>query len=331
LVDNGSTDGSVQIAKTAFPDKIQVVTSKVNLGFVKGNNLAIPLAKGDYVVLLNDDTIVDQNWLSPLVNVAESDDKIGACQPKLMSLRQQGYFEYNGAAGGLLDVYGVPLTRGRLFETAELDIGQYDTMVEVFWASGAALFARKCLIVKAGFLDELLHAHMEEIDLSWKLRLMGYSVVSVPSSIVFHLGGNTPIPSKLYLKQRNNLIILLKNYSYSSLIRYLPARMVLDGLSIWYSIAGKDKRRPWTVIAAYLWAIRNLKMIFKSRQRSQAVRAVSDSSIISAMLRRSVAIQYYLLKRRRFGQLSGLPLPPGSYARNTPYPPAKQPLLVQVV
>jgi GT2 family glycosyltransferase len=231
----------------------------------------------------------------------------------------------------MLDVYGVPLTRGRLFETAELDLGQYDTRVEVFWASGAALFARRRLIVKAGLLDELFYAHMEEIDLSWKLRLMGYSVMSVPSSVVFHMGGNTPIPSKSYLKQRNNLIILLKNYSYSSLIRYLPARMALDGLSIWYSIAGKDKGRPWTVVAAYMWAFRNLKRIFKSRQRSQAVRMVSDSSIISAMLKRSVVIQYYLLKRRRFGQLSGLPLPLGSYARDTAYPtPTEQPFLVQV-
>ena len=169
LVDNGSTDGSVQFVENKYykdvdSGRLKVIKSPKNLGFVKGNNLGIQYVlsteKYKYMVLLNDDTVVDPNWLIELVKAAEMDPTIGALQPKLKSLRKPSFFEYNGACGGMLDVYGVPFCRGRIFDLEEEDKGQYDTIAEVFWASGAAMFLRVKAIREAGLLDEILYAHM---------------------------------------------------------------------------------------------------------------------------------------------------------------------------
>lgn len=312
FVDNGSSDGSVEFVKSLDDDRVDVIRSERNLGFVGGNNLALRRVRSKYVVLLNDDTVVDPNWLRYLVEVAESDPLIGACQPKLLSLTDPRYFEYNGAVGGFLDVWGVPLTRGRVFDSAEEDKGQYDTVVECFWASGAAMFLRVKALREAGLLDSLLYAHMEEIDLSWRLRLLGYKVVSVPASVVYHLGGGTPLGGVFYLKQRNNLIVMLKNFSASSLLRYFPIRVVFDVLSLLFFLR-KDKTRSICIVKAYSWLLRNLRAVFRSRYSVQRNRKVSDSEIIKAMVRKSVAIQYYILGRKYFSQLKGLPCELKSY------------------
>ncbi|MEM3891694.1 MAG: glycosyltransferase family 2 protein [Nitrososphaerales archaeon] len=309
LVDNGSDDGSVKSVEELFRGKLNVVRSGVNLGFIGGNNLALKQLDEDskYVVLLNNDTVVDRFWLKMLVEVAEKDKTVGALMPKLLSLREPTYFEYSGACGGLLDVYGVPFCRGRIFDLAEEDRGQYDTTVEVFWASGAALLLRTSALKKIGFLDELLYAHMEEIDLCWRLRLQGFKVLCVPQSIVYHLGGGTQLKDKFYLKQRNNLIVMLKNYSLHSLVRYLIGRIILDALSTIFFLLKKEKERCLYVFKSYLSILTNLKRIWSSRLRVQTLRKVGDSDILNAMCKGNISIQYYLLRRRRFTQIQGLP------------------------
>lgn len=321
LVDNGSRDGSVEPVSKLYEDKLKVIKNPSNLGFVRGNNIALQDVNTKYVVLLNDDTVVDSNWLRYLVDTAESDPSIGACQPKLKLLRNPRYFEYNGACGGMLDVHGTPLCRGRIFELAEEDRGQYDTIAEVFWASGAALFLRADALRKVGLLDPVLYAHMEEIDLCWRMRLAGYKVVCVPKSIVHHVGGSTwdqrSNEEKYYLKHRNNLITMLKNYSAQSLLRFFTVRVFLDAMSWVYFLAKKENDRLVAVPKAYTSLLRNAREIYLSRQQVQQRRRVPDSNILSAMIKKSVVIQYYLLGRRFFSELDGLPLSLSRYLRES--------------
>ena len=307
LVDNGSDDGSVDAVEGLFRGRIRIIRSGANLGFVGGNNLALKEVSSKYVVLLNNDTAVHPKWLKKLVEAAECDEYVGAAMPKLLSMRDPTRFEYNGACGGMLDVYGVPFCRGRVFDVIEEDRGQYDTTVEVFWASGAALFARTEAVKRAGLLDPLLYAHMEEIDLCWRMRLLGYKVICVPDSVVYHLGGGTDIKDKFYLKQRNNIIVLIKNYSSRNLLRYLPRRVILDMLSILYFLARGDCSRALYTIKAYLWILKKLKEVYKARVRTQRLRRVKDSEILKAMCKGNISVQYYLLKRRSFRQIYGLP------------------------
>lgn len=312
LVDNGSKDGSVEYVKKLYHGKLEVIRSEANLGFVKGCNLGLRNVQSKYAVLLNDDTAPDSAWLRFLVDISEKDPSIGACQPKVKSLMNTNYFEYSGACGGMLDVYGTPLCRGRIFDLTEIDKGQYDTVAEVFWASGAAMFLRTKVIRETGLLDKMLYAHMEEIDLSWRMQLLGYHVVCVPQSIVYHVGGatwaNRPIEEQLYLKHRNNLILMLKNYATHNLIRFFAVRMFLDAGLLIYSLAKKnDGKESTCILRAYYWILRNFRSILASRQRIQKNRRISDSKIISAMVKKSVAIQYYFLRRKFFSDLSGLP------------------------
>jgi GT2 family glycosyltransferase len=241
-----------------------------------------------------------------LVEVAEKDHSIGALQPKLLSLSDPNYFEYNGGAGGMLDVYGVPLCRGRVFDTIEKDEGQYDDVAEVAWASGAAILVRQNVLKDVGLLDDLFYAHMEEIDFCWRARLMGYKIMVVPKAVVYHLGGGTPMAQKFYLKQRNNLIVMLKNYSASSLLKFLPGRIALDAFSFIYFALRRNLERSLSTLKAYINLLYILKEIIESRHQVQGSRTISDESIHKIMLKKSVAIQHYLMRRTSFNSLSGL-------------------------
>ena len=305
LVDNDSDDGSVEFIRGINRARLKIIRNEVNLGFVAGNNLALKNVKSKYVALLNNDTKVDPNWLSYLVEVMESDPSIGACQPKLLSLRDPRFFEYNGCAGGMLDVFGVPFCRGRVFDVIEEDRGQYDTTAEVFWAGGAAILIRQQALREAGLLDEIFYAHMEEIDLCWRIRLLGYKVVCVPRSIVYHLGGGTQLPEKFYLKHRNNLIMMLKNYSPLTLLHFFFGRMVLDVMSFIYFLFKGDGSRCFCIYKAYVWLLVNFKKVYRSRCRVQKRRRVLDKDIVGIMVKKSVAIQHYLMKRRFFSELYG--------------------------
>lgn len=315
LVDNGSSDGTVDFMNKVYGDQVEVIRSEVNLGFVGGNNIALQVVKSKYVVMMNDDTVVTSNWLKFLVEVAEENPSVGACQPKLLSLANPRFFDYSGAAGGMLDVHGVPFCRGRIFDSIEIDKGQYDKNAEIFWACGAAILIRNEILGALGFLDEIFFAHMEEIDLCWGLQLLGYKVMSVPLSLVYHVGGGTALQERLFLKHRNNLFLLVKNFSASSLLKYLPRRVFLDLFAFLFFLI-KDVSRSLCIVKAYLSMLKNLKKVILSRYLIQEKRNVTDSEIIKGMVRKSVVIQYYLLGRRCFSQIQGLPYRMKTYIAN---------------
>ena len=230
VADNGSTDDSCRVVETEFPT-VRLLRLNQNHGFAEGYNRAISAVEAEYVVLLNSDVEVTEGWLSPLVTWMDGHPEVAACQPKLLSERDRDCFEYAGAAGGFIDRYGYPFCRGRVFETVERDNGQYDTVVPVFWASGAALLIRRKVYEDVGGLDGAFFAHMEEIDLCWRLRSRGHGIVCVPSSRVYHVGGATlkkESPRKTYLNFRNNLLMLYKNLSPRELEPVMRVRRVLD-------------------------------------------------------------------------------------------------------
>jgi len=244
VADNASTDGSLEMLAAEFPD-VRRISLDRNYGFTGGYNRALAQVEADYYVLINSDIEVPQGWLKPLTDWMDTHPHCGACGPKLLSYDHRDRFEYAGAAGGLLDRYGYPFCRGRILQKVEKDEGQYDTPEDVFWVSGACLLVRSKLWKKLGGLDDRFFAHMEEIDLCWRMQLSGYTVTVVPESFVYHIGGGTlpnESPFKLRLNFRNNLLLLENNlaktfraqgYSVDGSLgkarRRIFVRMLLDG------------------------------------------------------------------------------------------------------
>ena len=238
VADNASTDGSADMVEASFPS-VGLIRLEENFGFTGGYNRALAQIEADYFVLINSDVEVPQGWLQPLVEWMDSHPGCGACGPKLLSFDRRDTFEYAGAAGGLLDRYGFPFCRGRVFKTIEKDHGQYDDPASVMWVSGACLMVRAGLWHELGGLDDRFFAHMEEIDLCWRMQLRGWKVTLVPASKVYHIGGGTlsnESPFKLRLNFRNNLLLLENNLPSTLGSRFkarvrIFTRMCLDGLS----------------------------------------------------------------------------------------------------
>lgn len=233
VADNGSTDASVQMLRATFPS-VRLIELDSNYGFAEGYNRALEQVEAEYVVLLNSDVEVTPHWLDPLVDFMDNHPEVAACQPKLLNQRNKNCFEYAGAAGGYLDKYGYPFCRGRIFEVVEEDKGQYETIETVFWVSGAAMFIRLKDYQNVGGLDKDFFAHMEEIDLCWRLKSRGKELVYVPQSKVYHVGGatlNKDNPRKTFLNFRNNLLMLYKNLPDSELNSVLRVRKCLDILA----------------------------------------------------------------------------------------------------
>lgn len=233
VADNGSTDHSCRMLDEEFPTIRQIHLDQ-NYGFAEGYNRALEQVEAEYAVLLNSDVEVTPNWLLPLISFMDEHPDVGACQPKILSQKNRDYFEYAGAAGGFIDKLGYPFCRGRIFETVEKDEGQYNTDLPVFWATGAALMIRLQLYKLVGGLDGRFFAHMEEIDLCWRLRSRGYAVYCIPSSVVYHVGGGTlkkENPRKTFLNFRNNLLMLYKNLPEKELRSVLLKRSILDWIA----------------------------------------------------------------------------------------------------
>jgi GT2 family glycosyltransferase len=278
-----------------------------NEGYSRAYNIAFNQANGKYFVLLNFDVKVDANWIKPLVAAAEKDATIGALQPKLLSMIDEGYFEYAGASGGYMDRYGYPFLRGRIFYNIEKDEGQYDDECEVFWTSGAALFIRSDAIKASGNLDEDFFLHMEEIDLCWRLHLVGYKLKIIPSSVVFHyVGAALPQGSfvKLYLNHRNNIIMILKNLEWRNLFAILLARITLDSINIIYSAFIKfDIKHAWAIIRAYLWLFINISFILNKRKIVQSQRVNRDADYWNLIYPRSLIFDYFIRGKKTFSSL----------------------------
>ncbi|MFP4555507.1 MAG: glycosyltransferase family 2 protein [Bacteroidales bacterium] len=297
VADNNSTDESLLWLTKNYP-YIRVISLDKNYGFAGGYNRALKQVKADYFVLLNSDVEVRAGWLTPLLNFMEHTPNAAACMPKIIDYKNPERFEYAGAAGGFLDFLGYPFCRGRILNTIENDNGQYDDAKEVFWATGACMLIRAKEFIAAGGFDEDFFAHMEEIDLCWRLKRQGYSIWCIPASRVFHVGGATLSninPRKVYYNHRNNLLMLLKNLSARSVIPLISIRILLDLASAFgYAISGKPGLSI-SVIKAHSYFFKKLKETIVKRKQLKYPRI--------KLFRGSILIHYFVKRNRRFSDL----------------------------
>jgi hypothetical protein len=309
LIDNYSTDESVEYVRKNFPD-VKIVQTYRNAGYSRAYNIAFSHGNGKYFVLLNNDVVVDSAWLNPLVEAAENDESIGALQPKILSMIEDGYFEYAGASGGLIDYLCYPFLRGRIFYDVEKDEGQYEDSVRLFWASGASLFLRADTLEKTGPLDEVFVHHMEEIDLCWRLNLVGYKLMVIPKSFIYHYEGATIKPfsfSKLYWNHRNNLFMMIKNLGRQRLVSTLIKRISLDMINIFYALLIRfDIRHAYAIVKAYVWLTFHFRMIWRERQVVQNFRTVEESEIIKLFFPKSIIFSYFVRKIKTYTGLKKL-------------------------
>ena len=300
VADNGSTDDSVSFLRKSFQD-IRVIELTQNFGFTKGYNEALKQVQADYYVLLNSDVEVMAGWIDPMVKLLEQDPLIAACQPKLLSYHERNKFEYAGAAGGWIDNYGYPFSKGRVFEYCEVDQGQYQQTEPIFWASGAALFIRARLFHQVNGFDEYFFAHQEEIDLCWRLQLAGYKIYSCPEAVVYHVGGGT-LPRgnsrKTYLNFRNNLVMLAKNLPFTRVLWVIPIRIMLDAIAALKSLFTGDAGNWWAILKAHLGFI---KWIFSTK--GVAVHKGKKQDIRYGWLKRSVVWLHFIRKKNTFSEI----------------------------
>ena len=298
VVDNASTDDSVDFLNINFPE-IRVIVLSENKGYSGGYNEALLQIKNEFYVLLNSDVEVTPNWLKAPLSLLISDTTIGACQPKVLAFKQKDYFEYAGGAGGFIDSLGFPFCRGRIFDTLEKDEGQYDDTREVFWASGACLFLRSSVFHDLGGLDETFFAHMEEIDLCWRMKLEGHRVFYCSESHVFHVGGGTldaSNPKKTYLNFRNSLQMLSTNSQSKGRTTKILTRMGLDVVAITRFVLLGNWKHAMAVLKADIDFIRLRKASLLKRKTikyNNTVNQVFDKSIVFQYFIRG--IKYYKL------------------------------------
>ena len=298
VADNGSTDNSIDVLRRDFPSLPTILFDK-NYGFAEGYNRAIEqLAHYRYIVLLNSDVAVADGWLQPLYEYAESHDDVAAMQPRVRAYRDPKSYEYAGAAGGFLDCNGYPYCRGRIFDTVEQDNGQYDDICEVAWASGAALFVRTDLYRRAGGLDASFFAHMEEIDLCWRLRLMGYRIMAVPQGVVYHYGGaslDSASPRKLYLNYRNNLLMMYKNLPADIRSWRIFRRKLYDGVSaVKYLVSGQ---------LAYVKAVWNAHRDFDKMKHNYHTQPTENHLNDLPQGRVNIIFDYFLRRKKRYSDV----------------------------
>ncbi len=290
VADNGSTDGSEEMIRAKFPE-VKLIAFESNHGFAEGYNKALAQLDTDYWVLLNSDVEVDPKWVTPMVELLESNPKIGAAQPKIKDYNQREYFEYAGASGGWIDKYAYPFCRGRIFNHLEKDEAQYNDAVKTFWASGAALMIRPELFKTVGGLDGDFFAHMEEIDLCWRVQNAGYEIWVCPESTVYHMGGGTldaQSARKTFLNFRNNLALITKNMVASEWIKVFLIRLVLDGVAgAKFLLDGKAGftaaivKAHWSFFLKLPHWWRKRKDVPK-QQRLRALNGVYDRSIVAS-------------------------------------------------
>jgi len=299
VADNGSTDDSVLFVRSNYP-MIDLIEMDRNYGFAGGYNKALEQVDADILCLLNSDVRVTEGWLKPVVNLFETDVEIAAIQPKILSDREHTRFEHAGAAGGFIDKYGYPFCRGRIMNEIENDSGQYNVQTDIFWASGACLFIRNELFIKAGGFDADYFAHMEEIDLCWRLKNQGYRIIYTPESTVFHWGGATleyNNPRKLFLNFRNSLWTLYKNYTGKNLGWTLFRRMIIDTFAIAKYFLTFDLKNTAAIIKAHIAFHRSKRRIRFQRQKLMSqVKTARHPEI----LEQSIVWQFFLYSRKRF-------------------------------
>ena len=302
VADNGSTDDSLDFLRKNYPD-VRILTFDTNYGFASGYNKALQQIEAEYVVLLNSDIEATAGWLEPLVAFMDANRDVAACAPKLLSYSARDRFEYAGASGGFIDRYGYPFCRGRILDTTETDNGQYNDCRDVFWATGACLMVRSELYRAAGGLDDDFFAHMEEIDLCWRLKNAGYRIAVVPQSVVYHVGGGTlpsTNPRKLFLNYRNNLYMLYKNLPAKGFRRTLLVRLILDGVSAFMYLAKLQFGFFWAVPRAHFAFYKALGTLRDKRKQLQAARKTDHHA---ECYNGSIVFGYFVKGRKTFGQI----------------------------
>lgn len=297
VADNGSTDGSLKLLAENFPG-VKVLRFDKNHGFAGGYNLAIEQTRYRFTVLLNSDIEVKDDWLTPMWRYMKDHPEAGAVQPKIRSLTSPDMFEYAGASGGFIDRNGFPYCRGRIFDSVEKDNGQYDDIIDIFWATGAALMVDTALYLSVGGLDTRFFAHMEEIDLCWRIHLAGRRIAVVPQAVVYHLGGGSlpaSNPRKTYLNFRNCLLMLHKNLPDTTRRRRLLKRRLLDTIA-WakFVVSGK-----WSFAGAVWRAHRD----FAAMRKEYTTHPDRDLLASAPGAERNILLDYYMRRRRLYSEL----------------------------
>ncbi|MFN8438496.1 MAG: glycosyltransferase family 2 protein [Cytophagales bacterium] len=296
VIDNNSTDDSVSYIKEEH-STVKCIVLEQNYGFADGYNRGLEQIKAEYYVLLNSDVEVTPNWIRPVLDLFETDTSIAAIQPKIKDYNHRQKFEYAGGAGGMMDFTGVPFCRGRIFEHIEDDHGQYDNVSSIFWASGASLFIRSSVYWEVGGLDADFFAHMEEIDLCWRIQNKGYQILFCPDSTVYHVGGGTLNklnPHKYFLNFRNSLWMLQKNLPSKYLVPVLFLRMCLDGLAA-LKLGISNPKMIWIVLKAHLSFYATILKTHKKRK--------FNTSFPSSIYKKSIIIDFYIRKINQYNML----------------------------
>ncbi|HEY5690927.1 MAG TPA: glycosyltransferase family 2 protein [Cyclobacteriaceae bacterium] len=297
VADNNSHDGSMDLLTKEFPS-IEIIPISSNLGFCGGYNYALQQVKADYYLLLNSDVEVTANWLTPLIDLLDGDDTIAAVQPKILSYHQKNKFEHAGAGGGFIDKLGYPFCRGRLFDQLEEDKDQYDDSVPVFWSSGACMLIRSSLFKSFNGFDETFFAHMEEIDLCWRLKREGHQIYYCGASQVYHMGGGTlseSNPRKTYYNFRNGLILLIKNLDPLNLAVTLPIRVILDTMAAFMFLAIGQGGNFMAVAKAHFFILTRLFGLLRKRTGSPYE--------VDLIYQGSIVFDYFLSGKSKFKEL----------------------------
>ena len=299
LADNASTDDSVTFVQQNF-SSVELICFDENYGFTSGYNKALKQVEANYYVLLNSDVEVTKDWIEPVIKLMEEDKTIAACQPKLLDYKQRNYFEYAGGVGGWIDYLGYPFARGRVFETLEKDKGQYEKNAYILWASGAAMIVRSELFHEVGGFDDFFFAHMEEIDLCWRLQRTGYNIAACPASVVYHVGGGT-LPKgdrKTFLNFRNNLIMLCKNLPSTEKLWKIPLRIFLDILFAFKALISGDVSSFKAVFQAHIAVLK-----WNSQKKNVLVLPKKPMKSLKGVMRKSVVWSYFIGHKKSFKEI----------------------------
>ena len=296
VADNASTDTSIDVLKNEFPS-VKIIENTGNYGFAKGYNEALKCVEEPYYALVNSDIEVSENWLQPIEAIFNNEPNTAIIQPKLLDYKKKTHFEYAGAAGGFIDKYGFPFCRGRIFDTLEEDLGQYDTETEIFWATGACFFIRKEVFRSLQGFDGDFFAHQEEIDLCWRANNVGHTIKYCPTSVVYHVGGatlNEANPMKTFLNFRNSLLMLTKNLPKEKLVPIIFIRLCLDGLAgVQFLFQGKFKH-TFAILKAHFYYYHLIGRNLKKRNISQKTNYYYTKSIVW---------NYFVQKKNTFNRI----------------------------
>ena len=303
VVNNGSTDDTETFLNENYPH-LRVVKIEKNKGFTNGYKESLKQIQADYYCLLSSDVEVSENWTEPIMKVFQEDPNVAVCQPKIKSWHKRNEFEYAGASGGFLDKYGYLFCRGRLFYSVEEDTGQYNDITEIFWASGACFFIKSEVYHSIGGLDDDFYAHMEEVDLCWRIKNAGYKVMAVPSSEVFHVGGSIisyGSATKTFRNYRNNLILLMKNLPFEEVVWKLPYRLFLDSVAFFHLLFTGEIKQAFTIIRSHMsFHVRFLYWIKKRNATQKMVKSDANVSFYGE----SIVWKYFIGGIKKFSELN---------------------------